>query len=106
MSTQPGIVLCTPAAIRHDPLPDPPASMHVLPDPADGIEAGANTIIVPARLVPAAAPDPARQPGLQPVFLLRPAGRERWLPCTLMSYTGDDLPGPCPAPHSPCCRWI
>jgi len=56
MSTRPGIVLYAPAAIRHDPLPDTTASVHVLPGCADGIQAGANTIIVPAHLVPAAAP--------------------------------------------------
>ena len=99
MSGRPGIVLCAPAAIRHDPLPGASISVHVLPGCADDIQAGANTIIVPARLVPAAAPDPAGQYSLQPVFLLWPAGQGSWLAYTLMSYTGDDLlyirlPGP------------
>lgn len=99
MSARPGIVLCAPAAIRHDPLPDPSTSVHVLAGRTDGIQAGANTIIVPGCLVPDAAPDPAGQSRLQPAFLLRPTGRGGWLPYTLMSYTGDDLlyirlPGP------------
>ena len=75
MSARPGIVLYAPAAIRHDPLPDTSTSVHVLPDCADDIQAGANTIIVPARLVPAATPDPAGRSSLQPMFLLWPAGR-------------------------------
>lgn len=50
-----GIVLCAPAAIRHDPLPDTSISVRVLPSCADDIQAGANTIILPARLVPAAS---------------------------------------------------
>jgi len=91
MSGRPGIVLCAPAAIRHDPLPGASISVHVLPGCADDIQAGANTIIVPARLVPAATPDPAGQSSLQPVFLLWPAGQGSWLAYTLMSYTGDDL---------------
>jgi hypothetical protein len=57
--TRTSIVLSAPAAIRHDPLPGTPASVHVLPGGADGIQSGANTIIVPGRLVPAASPDPA-----------------------------------------------
>jgi len=101
VNTQPGIVLCAPAAVRQDPLPETctSTSVHVLPVPADDLQAGANTIIVPARLLSAAEHDPAGQSSLQPVFLLRPAARSRWLPYTLMSYTGDDLlyirlPGP------------
>lgn len=99
MSWQPGIVLYVPAAIRHDPLPDTPAYVHVLPSRVDGIQEGANTIILTARLIPPAAPDPAGRCSLQPMFLLRPAGQESWLVYTLMSYTGDDLlyirlPGP------------
>jgi hypothetical protein len=99
LSTRPGIVLCVPAAIRHDPFPDAPASEHVIPGCSDGIQAGANTIIVPARLVPAAVSGLAGQSSLQPAFLLRPTGRESWRPYTLMSYTGDHLlyiclPGP------------
>jgi hypothetical protein len=99
VSARPGIVLCVPADIRHDPLPDLATSVHVLPGWAAGIQEGANTIIVPGRLVPAAAPGPAGRSRLQPAFLLRPAGRGGWLPYTLMSYTGDDLlyirlPGP------------
>ena len=97
--TRADIVLYAPAAIRHDPLPGAPVTVHVLPGGADGVQSGANTIIVPGRVVPAAAPDPAGPFSLQPVFLLRPAGRGSWLPYTLMSYTGDDLlyirlPGP------------
>jgi hypothetical protein len=99
LSTRPAIVLCAPAAIRHDPFPDAPASAHVIPGCSDGIQAGANTIIVPARLVPAVVPGPAGQSSLQPAFLLWPTGRGSWRPYTLMSYTGDDLlyirlPGP------------
>ncbi len=99
MNTKPGIILYAPAAIRHAPLPDTCTSVHVLPVPADGVHGGANAVIVPARLVRAAEHDPAGQPSLQPVFLLRPAARASWLPYTLMSYTGDDLlyirlPGP------------
>jgi hypothetical protein len=99
VSARAGIVLSAPAAIRHDSLPDPSTSVHVLPGRADGIQAGANTIIVPGSLVPATTLDPAGQSCLQPAFLLRPAGRGGWLPYTLMSYTGDDLlyirlPGP------------
>ena len=59
MSTRPGIVLCTPAAIRRDPLSDTFILVHVLPGCADDIQTAANTIIVPARLVPASTPDPA-----------------------------------------------
>jgi len=99
VSERPGIVLCAPAAIRHAPLPDTTASARILPGCAEDIQAGANTIIVPARLVPAAAPDPAGQSSLQPAFLLWPSRQGSWLPYTLMSYSGDDLlyirlPGP------------
>jgi hypothetical protein len=99
VSARTGIVLSAPAAIRHDPLSDPSTSVHVLPGRADGIQVGANTIIVSGGLVPAATRDPAVQSCLQPAFLLRPVGRGGWLPYTLMSYTGDDLlyirlPGP------------
>jgi hypothetical protein len=75
LSTRPSIVLYAPAAIRHDPVPDTAVSVRILPGCADGIQAGANTIIVPARLLPAGVPGLAGQPSLQPVFLLRPAGR-------------------------------
>ncbi len=99
MNGRPGIVLGVPAAIRHNPLPDTSTSVHVLPGCAVGIQAGANTVIVPARLVPATAPDSAGRSNLQPMFLLWPTGRVNWLAYTLMSYTGDDLlyirlPGP------------
>src|ERR1039457_6352423 len=52
MNTRPGIVLYAPAAIRHEPLPDVVTSLHVLPVTADGLQPGAGTIIVPARLSP------------------------------------------------------
>jgi hypothetical protein len=99
VSGRPGIVLYVPAAIRHDPLPDISVHVQILPGGVDGIQAGANTIIVPARLIPPATPDPAGRCSLQPMFLLWPAGRGSWLAYTLMSYTGDDLlyirvPGP------------
>jgi hypothetical protein len=92
-------VLCVPAAIRHDPLPDAPASARIIPGCSDGTQAGANTIIVPARLVPAAVSGLAGHSSLQPAFLLWPTGQESWRPYTLLSYTGDDLlyirlPGP------------
>jgi hypothetical protein len=99
MSTSSCVVLYAPAAIRHDPLPDASISTHLLPDCADGIQLGANTIIVPAYHIPAVEPGPPGRASLQPTFLLRPARREGWRPFTLMSYTGDDLlyihlPGP------------
>jgi hypothetical protein len=95
---RPSIVLYAPAAIRHDPLPDASISVYVLPVSGDGIQAGANTAIVPASMIPAAVPEPAGTSSL-PAFLLRPAKHQSWLPYTLMSYTGDDLlyvhlPGP------------
>lgn len=80
MSGQPGIVLCPPAAIRHDRFLGTSISVHVLPGCADDIQAGPNTIIVPARLVPAATLDPAGQYSHQPVFLLWPTGQGAWLP--------------------------
>jgi hypothetical protein len=105
------IVLYAPAAIRHNPLPDAATSVRILPAYADGMHAGANTVIVPGRLIPATPPGPPGRSSLQPAFLLRPAGPDSWLPYTLMSYTGDDLlyirlPGP-PArgtPASTACR--
>jgi hypothetical protein len=66
--------------------------VHAVPGCAYDIQAGANTIIVPGRLVPAATPDPAGQYSLQPVFLLWPTGQGGWLAYTLMSYTDGDLP--------------
>jgi hypothetical protein len=111
VSTPSAIVLYAPAAIRHDRLPDTATSARILPGCADGIQAGANTIIVPGRLVPATEPDPAGRSSLQPVFLLRPAKAGSCLPYTLMSYTGDDLlyirlPGPAVrgTPGSAACR--
>jgi hypothetical protein len=63
------------------------------------MQAGANTVIIPASLIPAAVPGPRGGLLLQPAFLLRPDRRAGWLPYTLMSYTGLDLlyirlPGP------------
>ena len=99
MSTPSAIVLYAPAAIRHDPLPDAATSARILPGSADGLHAGANTVIVPGCLIPATQRGPAGHSSLQPAFLLRPARPGSWLPYTLMSYTGDDLlyirlPGP------------
>ena len=50
-----GIALCAPTSICHDPLPDTSISVRVLLSYADDIQAGANTIVLPARLVPAAS---------------------------------------------------
>jgi hypothetical protein len=91
VSTPPAIVVYAPAAIRHDPLPDAATSVRILPGCADGLQTGANTVIVPGDLIPATQPGPPGRSGLQPAFLLRPAGPDSWLPYTLMSYTGDDL---------------
>lgn len=57
----------------------------------DGIQAGANTIIIPVGLVPAAEPGPAGDASLQPAFLLRPTRPVGWLAYTLMSCTGAVL---------------
>lgn len=96
MNQHAAVVLYAPAAVRHDPAPDVPTSARPLSDVA---QAGTNTVIVPAGLVPAIEHHAAGQPSLASVFLLRPAGPSSWHPYTLMSYTGDDLlyvrlPGP------------
>jgi hypothetical protein len=84
---------------RHEPFPDAATSAHVLPGQGEGIQGGANTVIIPTRLIPVAAPGPVGELSLQPAFLLRPGGGAGWLPYTLMSYDGDALlyirlPGP------------
>jgi hypothetical protein len=99
MTAERAIILAAPAAIRHDPTPDRRTTLHTVPAGTEGVMAGANTVIIPGQLVPAAELDPAGLASLQPAFLLWPAGRDSWRPYTLMSCTGDDLlyirlPGP------------